>query len=69
MSDVTYLDVETWWDEDTDCAVCGDEIHEGDHIVWEPQPSATGRAMVVGCHPACSVRNGYRLRYPGEVQS
>lgn len=64
-----YLDVETWGDETCPCCVCGDEIEDGDQVVWEPWDDDAPRRMVSPAHPGCSVSNGYRLRYPGEAKS
>lgn len=49
-------------DERMVCATCGEEIEDGEEFTWEPEP-LYGKRAVVSCHPHCSVRNGWRLRY------
>lgn len=65
-----YLDVERYRSYDSDevsCCVCGDEIEDGDEVVWEPAEHIHPRAVELA-HPACSVSNGFRLRYPDEAR-
>jgi hypothetical protein len=67
MSDARgTLDVERAYDceDGAPCATCGEDIFDGDWMTWEPAGIPEYPRMVLMCHPACSVSNGFRLRYP-----
>ena len=46
------LEVEVWEDAATDCSICGDLVHEGDDMVWEPCP-IRGARWVEPAHLSC----------------
>lgn len=65
LPEPTFLDVEDNYQDVMTCAHCGADIEEGDgKVVWEPEP-LYGPNAIVAVHPACAVKDGYRLRWPG----